>query len=66
MPSGSFIVEVLVNDLNIRKTPNGEKTGKVTGKGKFTIVQTQNGWGLLKSYAKNKNGWISLKYTKRV
>lgn len=56
IPNGSFIVEVLVNDLNIRKTPNGEKTGKVTGKGKFTIVQTQNGWGKLKSGA----GWIYL------
>lgn len=66
VPSGSFTVDVLVNDLNIRKTPNGEKTGKVTGKGKFTIVQTQNGWGLLKSYAKNKNGWIYLKNSQYV
>ena len=34
--------------------------------GAYTIVEERNGWGLLKAYSKKKNGWISLKYTKRI
>ena len=52
-----FIVTVLIPNLNIRKSPNGEITGKFTGKGKFTIVKVDGDWGLLKSGA----GWIYLK-----
>ena len=52
-----FIVTVLIPNLNIRKTPNGDLTGKFTGKGKFTIVKVDEDWGLLKSGA----GWIYLK-----
>lgn len=55
-PATPFTVNVIINDLNIRKTPNGELTGKYTGKGTFTITQIQNGWGKLKSNA----GWIYL------
>lgn len=55
-PATPFTVNVIINDLNIRKTPNGELTGKYTGKGTFTITQVQNGWGKLKSNA----GWIYL------
>ena len=40
-----------------RKTPNGEKTGETTGKGKFTIVEVNGDWGKLKSGA----GYIYLK-----
>ena len=66
----SFRVKTTVADLNIRKDPgtNYERTGKQTGIGVFTIVQTspgqgsKSGWGKLKSGA----GWISLDYTKRV
>lgn len=69
-----FYVDVSVVDLNIRKGPgtNYEKTGKYTGIGRFTIVEVQpgagssKGWGLLKSYQTNRNGWISLDYAKRV
>ncbi len=55
-PAVPFTVQVIVSDLNIRKTPNGAVTGKYTGKGTFTIDQVQNGWGHLKSNA----GWIYL------
>lgn len=55
-PTAPFTVDVLVPDLNIRKSPNGDKTGKYTGKGKFTITQVSNDWGKLKSGA----GWIYL------
>lgn len=63
-PTVPFQVQVLVSDLNIRKTPtsvnNSNLVGKCTGKGTFTIVEVQDGWGLLKSYQQNRNGWIYL------
>lgn len=65
-----YIVKVNINNLNIRKGPgtNYDKTGKVTGPGRFTIVKessgkgSKSGWGKLKSGA----GWISLDYTKKI
>lgn len=63
-PATPFTVKVLIDDLNIRKTPtsanNSNLVGKYTGKGSFTIVEVQNGWGLLKSYQSGHNGWIYL------
>ena len=48
--------------LNIREQPN--TTSKIKGQiyynEVYTIVEVQGNWGLLKSYAKNKNGWINL------
>lgn len=66
----SFKVKVSISDLNIRKGPgtNYARTGKYTGIGVFTIIETKSGkgsdsgWGKLKSGA----GWISLDYTKRL
>ena len=67
-----YLVKVSISDLNIRKGPgtNYAKTGKYTGKGVFTIVEEADGqgasrWGLLKSYQKNRDGWISLDYGKK-
>ena len=68
-----YSVRVDISNLNIRKGPgtNYAKRGR-TGKGTFTIVEVQNGtgsksgWGLLKSYQKNRNGWVSLDYCKKV
>lgn len=56
-PTTTFEVQVLVDDLNYRSEPsmNGTVKGQ-TGKGVFTIVETSNGWGRLKSGA----GWIYL------
>lgn len=56
-PATPFLVRVIIDDLNYRKGPgmsyavNGQ-----TGKGTFTIVEVQDGWGKLKSGA----GWIYL------
>lgn len=53
-----YTIAVTVSDLVIRKGP-GESdaaTGMNTGKGVFTIVEEQNGWGKLKSGA----GWVDL------
>lgn len=53
-----FICKVKIKTLNIRTGPGTDypRTGKYTGKGKFTIVETNKDktWGRLKSGA----GWI--------
>lgn len=53
-----YNITVTVSDLAIRKGPgnNYAATGITTGKGVFTIVEEQNGWGRLKSGA----GWVNL------
>ena len=68
-----YRVRVKINDLNIRKGPGTDcaKWGKYTGAGVFTIVEEADGpgaskWGLLKSYADKRNGWISLDYANRL
>lgn len=67
-----YKVRVDIGDLRIRKGPgttydyhkeNGK--AKYTGKGVFTIQKEKEGpgatkWGLLKAYANNEDGWISL------
>ena len=70
-----YIVRVKITNLIIRTNagttyPPVKKNGKIqyTGAGLFTIVaektdKTGKKWGLLKSYQKGKNGWISLEYT---
>ncbi|MDD3338079.1 MAG: N-acetylmuramoyl-L-alanine amidase [Lachnospiraceae bacterium] len=69
----SYLVKANILDLNIRKGPGTDwaKTGKFTGTGVFTIVEEAGGqgaskWGLLKSYQKNRDGWISLDYVTRI
>ena len=59
-----YFVRVSIDDLNIRTGPGTSysRTGEYTGKGVFTIVQEQDGWGKLKSGA----GWISLAYTTKL
>jgi hypothetical protein len=32
----------------------------------YTIVDEQDGWGLLKAYAEKRNGWVKLSYTEKV
>lgn len=67
-----FQFQVSISDLRIRKGPGTtfdyhKKDGQAmhTGKGIFTIVETNDGpgaklWGLLKSYGTKKDGWIAL------
>ena len=68
-----FCVKVSIDDLNIRRGPgtNYGTAGVFTGKGVFTIVEIADGpgaskWGLLKSYADKRNGWISLDYANKL
>lgn len=59
----SYNVKVIANALNIRKGPgtNNAVCGCIRDKGVYTIVETKNNWGKLKSGA----GWICLDYTKK-
>lgn len=62
--NSQFLVKVTADALNIRKGPgtNYSITGVIKDKGVYTIVETNDTWGKLKSGA----GWISLKYTDRL
>ena len=68
--TGSFKVQIAISDLNIRKGPgtNYAATGKFTGKGVFTIVETKQGTGSAKGWGKLKSGagWIALDYAARI
>ena len=68
--TGSFKVQISISDLNIRKGPgtNYAATGKFTGKGVFTIVETKQGTGSAKGWGKLKSGagWISLDYATKI
>lgn len=68
--TSSFKVQISISDLNIRKGPgtNYAATGKFTGKGVFTIVETKQGTGSAKGWGKLKSGagWIALDYTTRI
>ena len=59
----TYKVRVSIDDLNIRTGAGTEypATGKYTGKGVFTIVETKNGFGRLKS-----GGWICLDYAIKI
>ena len=60
----SYRVRVTADVLNIRSGPgaNYAKNGSITRGGVYTIVETKNGWGKLKSGA----GWISLEFTTKL
>lgn len=62
--NSQFLVKVTADALNIRKGPgtNYSITGVIKDKGVYTIVETNDTWGKLKSGA----GWINLKYTERL
>lgn len=69
----SYLVRVDIPDLNIRRGPGTDhaRTGLFTGIGTFTIVEEAKGkgagkWGLLKSYQRERNGWISLDFATRL
>jgi hypothetical protein len=62
-----YLVKVSITDLNYRRGPSTSYASYgYIPVGVYTIVDEQNGWGLLKAYAKDRNGWISLAYAKRI
>ena len=68
--TSSFKVQISISDLNIRKGPgtNYATTGRFTGKGVFTIIETKQGTGSTKGWGKLKSGagWIALDYATRI
>jgi SH3-like domain-containing protein len=60
----SFLVKVTADALNIRSGPGvaNRIIGTIKDKGTYTIVDTKDDWGKLKSSI----GWIHLGYTKRL
>lgn len=55
--------------VRIRKGPGleFEHTGKyLEGTGIVRLAEIQNGWGLLKSYEENRDGWVCLDYVKLI
>lgn len=58
------LVKVKVAALNIRAGASAKSkiVGQITDEGVYTIVETKNGWGKLKS----GKGWIKLSYTTKV
>lgn len=63
-----YLVRVTADTLNVREG-SGTNYKIVTSVHRpqiYTIIEEQNGWGLLKSFATNRNGWINLKYTEKV
>lgn len=68
-----YKVKVTASSLNIRKGAgtNYGIRGSIKDKGVYTIVDESSGtgatkWGLLKSYEKNRDGYISLDYVKKI
>lgn len=59
-----YLVRITADVLNIRKGPGADNldVGDVFKGEAYTIVNEQDGWGLLKSGA----GWISLNFTEKV
>ena len=62
-----YLVRITDKFVRIRKGPgaNYGSYGYIQP-GVYTIVEEQNGWGLLKAYAKYRNGWIPLNCVKKV
>lgn len=68
-----YKVKVTASSLNIRKGAgtNYGIRGSIKDNGVYTIVGESSGtgatkWGLLKSYEKNRDGWVSLDYVKKI
>lgn len=63
-----YLVRVTASALNVRKGPakSYPVVQTIPKGGAYTVVEESNGWGLLKSYEKARNGWISLEYTSRL
>ena len=54
-----LLAKVSISDLNYRKGPSTSYDSyDYIPVGVYTIVDEQDGWGLLKAYADQRNGWI--------
>lgn len=61
-----YLVRITDTHLNYRKGPGKSYTSRGYIKpGTYTIVDEQDGWGLLKAFSDARDGWVMLKYTER-
>lgn len=68
-PFVPYLVRVTASTgLNVRSEPGvGGRIRQTLGYGGgYTVVEEKDGWGLLKSYSKGRDGWICLTYTDKV
>ena len=66
-PTDPYKVRISVRNLLIRKGPGVNYTSLgFIAPGAYTIVDESNGFGLLKSYDKNRDGWISLEFCTKI
>ena len=67
-PTRSQTVRVTASALNIRKGPSTKHpiVKTIENGGVYTVVEEVDGWGLLKAYSANRDGWIKLSYTEQV
>ncbi len=69
-----FTVETTAFMTNVRKQPSATAEAHVEPlkAGRYTVVDvadgegSSSGWGLLKTFAKNRDGWVNLDVVKRV
>ena len=62
-----YFVRIIAEDLNIRKSPSASSgTRGFIEPGAYTIVDEKDGWGLLKAYKEDRDGWVKLAYTQRI
>ncbi len=63
-----YTVKVTASALNVRSGPgtNYSVQQTISKGGAYTIVDEKNGFGLLKSYQSQRNGWVSLNYIQRI
>ena len=62
-----YTVKVSISNLNYRKGPSTSYASYgYIEPGIYTIVDEQDGWGLLEAYRDQRNGWIKLGFTSRV
>ena len=62
-----YLIRIAITNLNFRKGPglSFDSYGYIEP-GVYTIVDEQDGWGLLKAYASQRNGWVMLSYTSKI
>lgn len=67
-PVKAHTVRVTASTLNIRKGPGTQYpvVNTIANGGVYTVVEEMDGWGLLKAYSANRDGWIKLSYTAQV
>ena len=62
-----YLVRITIADLNYRKGPSTSYASYgYIEPGVYTIVDEEDGWGLLKAYSDKRNGWIKLSYTTKL